>query len=239
MVGWVVPPPRRPRKTREEFARERWEKVRWLVGEGLLRSERIRIAMLKVPREEFIPEMYRDYAYLEVPLPIPGRQATISCPHSYPLFYEAMGLREEDRFLEVGTGSGYGAALAREIVGDDGMVVTIEIDDDTYEFAKANLRRLGYDDVLAILGDGSLGCPSRAPFDKVCIPAACPRVPPPLIRQLSPDGRLVAPVGEPGHPQDLVLLEMAHDGTVRTRVIERVLYVPLRGEHGWRLLSSM
>lgn len=239
MVGWVVPPPRKPRKTGEEFARERDEKVRWLVEEGLLRSERIRMAMLRVPREEFIPEMYRDYAYLEVPLPIPGQQATISCPHSYPLFYEAISLRKGDRCLEVGTGSGYGAALAREVVEDDGLVVTVEIDPDTHKFAVANLRRLGYDDVVVVLGDGSLGYPTHAPYDKVCVTAACPRIPFPLIRQLNPEGKLAAPIGGPGSPQDLVMLEKGLDGAVKTRTIERVLYVPLRGEHGWRVLSSM
>lgn len=98
---------------------------------------------MEVPREEFVPEMYRNYAYVEVPLPLPGRDATISCPHCYPVFYEALELRENDRFLEVGAGSGYGTALAREIVGEVGGVVTIEIDKETYRFAKRNLEVTG------------------------------------------------------------------------------------------------
>ncbi len=95
--------------------------------------------MRKVPREDFIPFLYRDYAYQEVPLPLPGRNATISCPHSYPLFSEALGLDTRHRFLEVGLGSGYGAALAREIVGDLGLVVSLEIDPVTFAFARRNL----------------------------------------------------------------------------------------------------
>ncbi len=87
MQGWIIPPPKEPAKSKEEFKKEREEKVRWLLRHGYLRSERIKDAMLKVPREEFIPPLYRDYAYLEVPLLLPGEKATISCPHSYPLFY--------------------------------------------------------------------------------------------------------------------------------------------------------
>ncbi|MBS7637536.1 protein-L-isoaspartate O-methyltransferase [Candidatus Bathyarchaeota archaeon] len=233
MLGWIVPPPRRPRKSREELLRERMEKVNWLIEQGFLRSRKIIEGMMKVPREDFVPEMYRDYAYLEVPLPLPGRDATISCPHSYPMFYEALELRDGDRFLEVGAGSGYGAALAREIVGSKGLVVTIEIDKETYEFARRNLEVLGYHDVLLLHGDGSLGYPPKAPYDKICITAACPKIPSPLIHQLRCGGRLVAPVGPPGSVQDLTMLEKKQDGTVEARVIEEVLYVPLRGRYGW------
>lgn len=126
MNGWIIPPPKEPAKTREDFKREKGEKVRWLIREGYLKSERIRNAILKISREDFIPFLYRDYAYLEVPLPLPGEKATISCPHSYPLFYEPLGLDEGHRFLEVGLGSGYGAAVAREIVGPEGLGATIK-----------------------------------------------------------------------------------------------------------------
>ena len=233
MIGWIVPPPKKPEKTREEFSKERVEKVRWLIREGFLRSEGIIEAMLKVPREEFTQEMYRDYAYLEVPLPLPGREATISCPHSYPLFYEALGLKEGERFLEVGTGSGYGAALAREVVGPQGRVVTVEIEEETHRFAKGNLEKLGYEDILLVLGDGSLGYPPEAPYKKICITAACPRIPEPLIRQLEPGGKMITPLGPRNTPQDLVLLEKEANGTLKTRSIDKVLYVPLRGKHGW------
>jgi len=91
--------------------------VNWLVEHGFLRSGRIRQMLLKVPLEDFVPRLYRDYAYLEVPLPLPSENTTIFCPNSYPLFYEPLGLDEGHRFLEIGLGSGYGTALAREMVG--------------------------------------------------------------------------------------------------------------------------
>ena len=233
MVGWIVPPPKIPEKTSKEFLREREEKVQWLIEKGLLESDRIIKAMLKVPREDFIPEMYRDYAYREVPFPLPGREATISCPHSYPLFYEALGLNEGEKFLEVGTGSGYGAALAREIVGLTGRVVTIDIDERTHNYAAKIMKRLGYDDVLLIHDDGSLGYAPEAPYDKICITATCPEIPSPLIKQLKPQGRLIGPVGPPQRAQDLVLVEKNRDGVLTKKSIEKVLYVPLKGEYGW------
>lgn len=229
-MNWIIPPPKEPARSREEFRKEREEKVEWLVKQGFLRSERIKQAMLKVPREEFIPPLYRDYAYLEVPLPLPGEKATISCPHSYPLFYEPLGLDRGHKFLEIGLGSGYGTALAREIVGEDGLVVAVEIDPLTFEFAKKNLENLGYRDVILIKGDGGLGYPELAPYDRICITAACKEVPPPLIEQLKVGGKLMAPVMENG-VQALVLFEKGEKGVGR-KVICEVLYVPLRGRYG-------
>ena len=102
MQGWVIPPPISPSKRKESLARERAEKIQWLIKKGFLKSERIKQALLKVPREDFIPTQYRDYAYEEVPLPLPGESSTISCPHSYPLFYEPLGLDKGHKFLEIG-----------------------------------------------------------------------------------------------------------------------------------------
>jgi len=186
--------------------------------------------MFKVSREEFIPDNYRDYAYLEVPLPLPGEEATISCPHSYPLFYEPLGLNKGHKFLEIGLGSGYGTALAREIVGSEGLVVSIEIDPLTFQFARRNLKNAGYKDIILLRGDGGLGHPKSAPYDRVCITAACLEIPPPLIEQLEMGGRLIAPVNEHGI-QDLVLLEKTDKG-IETEVICEVLYVSLRGRYG-------
>ncbi|MDI6890347.1 MAG: hypothetical protein QMC83_05325 [Thermodesulfovibrionales bacterium] len=172
MQGWIVPPPKKPTKSIEEFRKEREEKMKWLIRHGYIRSELIRNAMLRVQREDFIPHDYRDYAYLEVPLPLPGEEATISCPHSYPLFYEHLGLHKGHKFLEVGLGSGYGAALAREIVGPDGLVVSIEIDPLTFEFARKNLEKEGYNDIVLVKGDGSLGYQEMSPYDRICITAS-------------------------------------------------------------------
>lgn len=230
MIGWIIPPQREPAKSVEELERERRLKVEWLMRHGYLRSEPIRKAMLKVAREDFIPFLYRDYAYEEVPLPLPGEQSTISCPHSYPLFYEPLGLDRGHRFLEIGLGSGYGTALAREIVGPEGMVVSVEIDPLTFAFARDNLERAGYRDIMLVLGDGGLGYPEAAPYDRICVTAACPDIPPPLIAQLKEGGRLIAPLREDGI-QNLVLLEKEKDGISRETVCQ-VLYVPLRGRYG-------
>lgn len=230
MPGWIIPPPKHPEKTPRQFARERAAKVGWLTEMGYLKSERIRQAMLKVRREDFIPDQYRDYAYLEVPLPLPGEQATISCPHSYPLFYEPLGLDRGHRFLEIGLGSGYGTALAREIVGAEGLVVAVEIDAQTLAFAKANLARTGYDDVVLVHGDGGFGHAALAPYDRIVITAVCPDIPPPLIEQLKCGGRLVAPLLV-ADGQELVLIEKTAAG-LEQRLICRVLYVSLRGAYG-------
>jgi protein-L-isoaspartate(D-aspartate) O-methyltransferase len=157
-------------------------------------------------REDLIPSRYRDHAYQEIPLPLPGERATISCPHSYPLFYEPLGLGEGHRFLEVGVGSGYGTALAREVVGPEGLVVAIDLDATTLAFARKNLERAGYTDVVLVHGDGGLGYAEHAAYDRICVTAACPDVPPPLIDQLAARSRLIAPVTE-GERQLLTLLE--------------------------------
>jgi protein-L-isoaspartate(D-aspartate) O-methyltransferase len=228
--GWVIRPPSPPVKSDEDLRREREAKVRELGRRGLLRSERLGGAMLTVRREDFIPPGYRDHAYEEIPLPLPGERATISCPHSHPLFYEPLGLAEGHRFVEVGVGSGYGTALAREVVGAEGLVVAIDIDATTLAFARENLKRTGYTDVLLVHGDGGLGYPRHAPYDAICVTAACPDVPPPLIEQLAPSGRLIVPVLEDTR-QRLTLLENTAHG-VRRRILADVLYVSLRGRYG-------
>ena len=226
----MIPPPSRALKSDEDLRRERQAKIGELRRRGLLCSERLRGAMLTVAREDFIPSRYRDHAYEEVPLPLPGERATISCPHSYPLFYEPLGLGRGQRFLEVGVGSGYGTALARAVVGPEGLVVAIDIDATTLAFARENLNRAGYTDVVVVHGDGGLGYPERAPYDRICVTAACPDVPPPLIEQLTARGRLIAPVLE-GTRQRLTLLDKTVGG-IRRKILTDVLYVSLRGRYG-------
>jgi protein-L-isoaspartate(D-aspartate) O-methyltransferase len=230
MTGWMIPPPSAPLKGDAELRREREAKVAELGRRGLLRSERLRRAMLAVRREDFVPTPYRDHAYEEIPLPLPGERATISCPHSYPLFYEPLGLGEGHRFLEVGVGSGYGTALAREVVGPAGVVVAVDLDATTLAFAGENLHRAGYTDVILVHGDGGLGHQEHAPYDRICVTAACPDIPPPLIDQLMERGRLIAPVMEATR-QRLTVLEKTAAGHRRTTVAD-VLYVSLRGRYG-------
>jgi protein-L-isoaspartate(D-aspartate) O-methyltransferase len=129
-------------------------------------------------------------------------------------------------------GSGYGTALARAVVGREGLVVAIELDAATLGFARQNLNRAGYNDVVLVHGDGGLGYAEHAPYDRICVTAACPTVPPPLIEQLAARGRLIAPVKQ-GTRQLLTLLEKTPAG-VRREVLTDVLYVSLRGRYGVR-----
>jgi protein-L-isoaspartate(D-aspartate) O-methyltransferase len=224
-----LPPPSSV-KSDADLDREREAKVAELTRRGLLRSPRLREAMRRVRREEFVPPAWRDYAYAEVPLPLPGRSASISCPHSYPLFYEALGLDQGHRFLEVGLGSGYGAALAREVVGSAGLVVSVEIDPATLAFAAANLDRAGYADVVRVLGEGALGHPALAPYDRICITAACQEPPEPLLAQLRVGGRLITPLRRHAR-QVLTVFEKQPHGLHRTSQCD-VLYVSLQGPFG-------
>ena len=148
------------------FSELRAEMVRRFQKAGYIKTEVMARAVMIVPREEFMSPSYVEYSYVDQPFPIPGDgRQTISAPYMYPMFYEPLGLKAGDRLLEVGAGSGYGAALARELLGPEGLVVSIEINPTTFRFARENLNRTGYQDVVLILGDGSLGYPEMAPYD--------------------------------------------------------------------------
>jgi protein-L-isoaspartate(D-aspartate) O-methyltransferase len=199
---------------------------------GYIRTKNIEEAVLSVPREEFMPEEHKHYAYMDQPFPLPGDgRQTISAPYMYPITYEALKLDLGERFLEIGAGSGYGAALARELIGSRGLVVTIEINKKTFNFAKNNLERAGYEDVIVIHGDGTLGYNEKAPYDAISITASTPRIPESLKEQLFSPGRLIAPVGEKNYfGQDLVLMEKGESGEFREKKIMKVQYVPLLGK---------
>ncbi len=232
MIGWIIPPPKMPQKTNQTLLDERKGKIEWLKHRGFLKTKAIEKAMLKIPREVFIPIDYRDYTYQELPFPLPGKNATISCPHSYPMFYEAIELSAGDNFLEVGTGSGYGAVLAAEIVGLSGRVTTVEIDQDTFLYAEKRILKFGYPNLFVIKGDGGKGYLPHAPYDKICLTAACHEIPPPLISQLKPGGMIIAPCEIIQGSQDLILLKKGISGNITKKSIEKVLYVSLRGEYG-------
>ncbi|MHA2022083.1 MAG: protein-L-isoaspartate O-methyltransferase [Candidatus Thorarchaeota archaeon] len=202
---------------------------------GYIKSRKMAEAVLRVPREHFMDPNYMEHAYVDQPFPIPGDGGqTISAPYMYPIFYEPLDIREGYKILEIGAGSGYGAALARELVGEKGLVVTIEINESTYEFASRNLEKTGYDDVKLICGDGSIGYPDEAPYDAICVTAASPRVPYHLIEQMKAPGKLMVPVGDAYNMfgQDLVLLSKEMDGSTKEVNLMKVAYVPLRGKHG-------
>lgn len=218
------------------FAAQCKEMVKRYTRAGYIKSNKMAEAILRVPRQRFMDPQYIEYSYNDQPFPIPGDgRQTISAPYMYPVTYEPLEIREGYNVLEIGAGSGYGAAIAQELVGDNGTVVAIEINQMTYEFAKKNLERAGYGNVKLILGDGTMGYPLNAPYDAISITASGPEVPPPLIEQLRSPGRLVAPVGGDRHVgQDLLLLVKNSTGFVSERNLMKVVYVPLLGEYGWQ-----
>ncbi len=217
----------------EGFSVMRRRLVDNLVRDGILRTPRIIKAFLKVPREEFVPSNLRSSAYVDHPLPI-GYGQTISAPHMVAIMTEELQPMPGDKVLEVGTGSGYQAAILAEIVKPNGHVWTVERIVDLVRFAKENLRRTGYSDYVTVIhGDGSEGLPQYAPYDRIIVTAAAPRVPEPLIEQLRPGGRLVIPVGG-RYFQVLKVIDKLSDGTLKS--IEKVscVFVPLVGRYGFK-----
>ena len=183
--------------------------------------------MARVPRHAFVPEKLREYAYADRPLPI-GFGQTISQPFIVALMTDLAGLEPDDVVLEIGTGSAYQAAVLSPLAA---RVYSIEIVPGLADQAAPRLKRLGYDNVETRLGDGYYGWQEAAPFDAILVTAAAGHVPPPLVRQLKPGGRMVIPVGGVFFLQHLVLVEMQADGTVRTRQVLPVRFVPLTGDH--------
>jgi len=148
---------------------------------------------------------------------------------------EALELKRGEKFLEVGAGSGILLAYAYEIIKSKGKVFGIEIIPETYKFGKENLKKAGYSNkVSLILGDGSLGLPEYAPFDKILVSAACPDIPKPLMEQLKTPGRIVAVVGSPVGEQELVLVEKTKNGKVKRKSLLPVVFVKLTGKYGWK-----
>ncbi|MCD6482026.1 MAG: protein-L-isoaspartate(D-aspartate) O-methyltransferase [Thermoplasmata archaeon] len=198
-----------------------------LQREGYLRSERVIEAMRKIPREIFVPERERKYAYADMPLEI-GHGQTISAPHMVALMLEELKLKEDSKILEIGTGTGYHAALAATIA-DKGMVYTMERVRELAEKAKENFKRLGIKNVEVIVGDGSEGLPEHAPYTHIYATCSAPSIPSPLIEQLDKGGRLLIPVGR--IYGELWLVEKG-DG-IKKRKVVGCAFVPMVGRRGY------
>jgi len=190
-------------------------------------SDAVMRAMLEVERHEFVPAGLRSEAYVNHPLPI-GHGQTISQPYIVALMTDLAAPDPDAVVLEVGTGSGYQAAVLAKLVRE---VYSIEIVEPLAAQARDRLQRLGYDNVTTSLGDGYYGWEAHAPFDAIVVTAAASHVPPPLIEQLRPGGRMVIPVGGRFMVQYLLLVEKTEAGDVLTRQITAVRFVPLTGEH--------
>lgn len=194
-----------------------------------VRDPRVLEAMSRVPRHAFVPPELAHEAYLDSPLPIAEGQ-TISQPYIVALTAESLRLQPEDRVLEIGTGSGYAAAILGALARE---VHSVERHETLAREAAQRLADLGIANVHVHQGDGTLGLPALAPFDAIAVTASGPRVPPALIEQLAPGGRLVIPTGLDDSDQRLVLVTRAEDGAIHEHEICRVRFVPLVGAQGW------
>ncbi len=190
-------------------------------------SPQVIAAMDKVERHRFVPPGLTALAYLNRPLPI-GYGQTISQPYIVALMSDLMQVKAGDKVLEIGTGSGYQAAVLAEL---GASVYSIEIIEALGKEAGERLKTLSYRSVKTKIGDGYYGWPEAAPFDAIMVTAAASHVPPPLIRQLKPGGRIVIPLGTQFMTQSLMLVEKRQDGTVSSRQILPVAFVPLTGGH--------
>src|SRR5437764_2870971 len=216
--------------TMTDYAAEREAMVERQLRRRGIGEPNILDAFRAVPREKFIGGEYAHLAYGDHPLPIEANQ-TISQPYIVALMVQAAGIKPGDEVLEIGAGSGYAAAVISRIAG---KVIAIERQHDLVEVARERLRRLGYDNVEIVEGDGTKGCREHAPFDAILAAASGSHVPRPLIEQLAPNGRIVMPVGEPGGIQELIKVTKQEDGILKQENLGAVRFVPLIGEEGWK-----
>jgi len=228
----------------EDFDRKRRILIERLVQVEALRNERFIDAMQVVKRHLFVWDGHEDYAYLDSALSLGETGQTISPPHLCAYMLESLSPETGENVLEIGTGSGYMAALIAESIAPSSMgkeawgkLTTIERVELLWEFAKKNIERAGYmERVDCVLGDGTLGFPPLCDvelYDKILVTASAPTPPTPLMRQLKKGGVMVIPVGEK-HSQQLTMFIKGKSGEVETLPIQRCEFVPLLGKYGWR-----
>jgi protein-L-isoaspartate(D-aspartate) O-methyltransferase len=206
----------------DRFAADREAMVRDQIQGRGVRNAAVLSSMRSVPRHELVPDAIRHMAYSDRPLPI-GHGQTISQPYIVALMTELLEPTKSDRVLEIGTGSGYQAAVLSSLVKE---VYTIELEAPLAEQSTAKLRELGYSNVIVRHGDGYLGWPDKAPFDKIILTAAPPKIPQALIDQLKPGGILVAPEGR--MYQELIVITKDRNGRAKRRTVIPVMFVPMR-----------
>lgn len=212
-----------------EFASERETMVERQLRRRGITEPNILDAFRAVPREAFVSPEVAHLAYGDHPLPIEAGQ-TISQPYIVALMMQAAAIRAGDKVLEVGSGSGYAAAVISRIAF---RVIGIERQHELVELARERMQRLGYDNVAIVEGDGTLGWPGEAPYDAILAAASGSHIPRSLTDQLAPGGRLVMPVGEPGWVQRLLKVTKGNDGLLQQSDLGEVRFVPLIGEEGW------
>lgn len=211
-----------------ELSEKKERLINALISEGHLKTEAVIQAFRRVPRENFVPEDMRDYAYVDEPLPISEGQ-TISQPLTVAAMTEALDVRVDQKILEVGAGSGYQAALLSEIVGLKGKIITTERLEKLAKMASDNLKKTGCKNVKIIHWDGSQGYEKEAPYDRIIVTASAPSVPEPLVQQLKKRGKLVIPVGD-----EMFLIEKDKNGKISKKLLGYYVFVPLIGKYGYK-----
>jgi protein-L-isoaspartate(D-aspartate) O-methyltransferase len=210
-------------RAQDPFQAERERMVRdQMASRGIGKPEVLK-AMRDAPRHLFMPAKVRSLAYKDHPVPI-GYGQTISQPYIVAFMTETLDVRKEHRVLEIGTGSGYQAAVLSVLAGE---VYTIEIVGELARSSAETLKTLGYKNAFVREGDGYKGWPEKAPFDRIILTAAPPELPEALIKQLKPGGKLLAPVGRSTLDQEIVLVTKAADGKITTRSVLPVRFVPM------------
>ena len=209
----------------DEIAEDARRLIRYINKDSL--SDRVMKVMGTVPRHQFVPPSSRASAYENRPLPI-GYGQTISQPYIVALMTDLLQPQADHKVLEIGTGSGYQAAVLSELVNE---VYSIEIIDALGKKSKRVLEDLGYDNVSTLVADGYDGWPEHAPFDSIIVTAGISHIPPPLIRQLKNGGRMVIPVGSSFQTQQLTLVRKDQNGAITTQQIIPVIFVPFTGGH--------
>jgi protein-L-isoaspartate(D-aspartate) O-methyltransferase len=212
-----------------ESAKQRDRMVEDQIRYRGVQDERVLWAMSKVPREAFVPPAWSAYAYEDMALPISEKQ-TISQPFIVATMTALLELKGGERVLEVGTGSGYAAAILGEIAAE---VYTIERIEALADQARMTLEQFGYDNITVLCGDGTRGWPQAAPYDAIIVTACGPHIPASLKQQLKIGGRLVLPVGMQAHSQQLCRVTRISENDYRLEELDQVAFVPLIGEDGW------
>ncbi len=211
------------------WVRDREALVKKLKDEGYIKSMVVERAMLNVKRHEFIPEWQKVQAYRDIPLFI-GYGQTISAPHMVALMTEKLDLKDDNKVLEIGSGSGYQAAIIAEIL-TKGRLYSIERIPELVDLAQWNLGRAGYNNVHVICGEGTRGYKEESPYDRIIVTAGAPRIPETLFEQLKEGGKMLIPVGGRTYQELKLVKKMG-----RKRIIENLggcMFVPLVGEDGW------
>lgn len=213
------------------FEEENEKLIEHIKSLGYLKSKSIENALREIPRHLFVPKNMLNVAYRDTPLLI-GHEQTISQPSTVVAMTEALNVKEGEKILEIGTGSGWQAAILAKLTGKNGFVYTVEIVPELVEFAKDNLKKVGIENVKVIKGDGSMGLKEYAPYDRIIVTAACPEIPKPLLNQLKVNGMLVIPVGNV-YLQEMYVIKKLR-GKIEKESIGSFMFVPLVGRYGFK-----